>query len=79
MTDTKGKNRLIINIPAWLLLLIAFVAMPVISFAQDVPCDGTDPYTTCPLDTNVWVLVAIALIAGAFFLYKQRKMQYTKF
>jgi cation transporter-like permease len=78
MTDGKGKARLI-NTPALVVVLIVLILMPVASFAQITdPCAGTDPYTTCPLDTNVWVLVAIALIAGATYLYRQQKMQHTK-
>jgi len=77
MTDSKGKTRLM-NISVLAGLLMAFVLMPVVSSAQDLPCSGNDPYTSnCPLDTNVWALVAMALIAGVFFLYKQQKMQHT--
>lgn len=78
MKGGKGKIRLI-NSPALVVLLMAFVLMPAASSAQDLPCSGTDPYSTnCPLDTNVWLLVAIALIAGTFFLYRQQKMQQNK-
>jgi len=54
-------------------LLAALILMPAASFAQDLPCDGNDPYGNCPLDTSVWILAAIALVAGAVFLFKQQK------
>lgn len=57
-------------------LLAVLTFMPAISFAQDLPCNGDDPYGPCPLDTNVWILASIALFAGAVFLYKQQKPQH---
>lgn len=78
MIDGKGKFRLI-NSVTLVVLLVAFVSAPITSFAQDLPCSGNDPYeSNCPLDTNVWFLAAIALVAGAFFLYKQQKIQHEK-
>ncbi len=44
-------------------VIFLLTVTPLISKAQDLPCDGTDPYTTCPLDS--WVLVAV-VIAGLF-------------
>lgn len=79
MIDGKGKFRLINNIAAPIVLLTALLLAPMASFAQDLPCSGNDPYeSNCPLDTNVWLLAAIALVAGAVFLYKQQKIQHKK-
>ena len=52
--------------------------MPAASFAQDLPCNGDDPYGNCPLDTGVWILATIALFAGAAFLYRQQKAQHNR-
>jgi len=46
-------------------------------FAQGTPCgdsgDPDDP-TTCPLDTGVWVLVAMILIFSTMHLYRAQNM-----
>ena len=60
------------------ILLTVFILMPAASFAQDLPCGGDDPFGTCPLDTNIWALAGIALLAGAAFICKQQKPQHTK-
>jgi hypothetical protein len=62
--------------------IIAFTGMlllPNLLFAQGnegcgVGQDPTDPYTTCPLDTWVWVLVIGAVIFGAVKLNQKRKV-----
>jgi hypothetical protein len=55
-------------------LVTSLGLMPVMSFAQDLPCSGDDPYeTNCPLDTYVWIMAFAALIAGAVIIYKQQK------
>ena len=59
-------------------VLLAFILMPAASFAQDLPCGGDDPYGSCPLDTNVWILAGIAVLAGTVFLYKQQKALHNK-
>ncbi len=75
MMSGKGKLHLKKKTYVLTILLAAFILMPAISFAQDLPCNGDDPFGNCPLDTNVWVMVIIALFAGAIFLYKQQKAQ----
>jgi hypothetical protein len=73
MTSGKGKFS-ILNKVAFLAILVTGLAlMPVISFAQDLPCGGDDPYESCPLDTYVWIMAFAALIAGAVIIYKQQK------
>jgi hypothetical protein len=41
--------------------------------AQVLPCDGTDPDATCPLDTWVIALVVISSAFAAFTLLKKKK------
>jgi len=54
--------------------VLSFVLTPAISKAQDLPCDGLDPYdTNCPLDTWVILLVAVAGVFAAFHLYRKQK------
>jgi hypothetical protein len=43
------------------------------SFAQGLPCDGTDPDAVCPLDTWVVVFAGAALIFAAVRLYRKQK------
>jgi hypothetical protein len=71
----KGKFISIYKIAAFIVLSGGLLFLPLMSSAQDLPCDGSDPYDTdCPLDTWVWVLAAIALIFGAIQLYRQQKI-----
>ena len=58
-----------------LLLTLGLIISPAISFAQDPdnPCDGTDPFSDCPLDTWVIVLAAIALIGTTIYLHRKQK------
>ena len=76
----SGKGRSGSTKKAYFLavLLIGFMLMPAASFAQDLPCNGDDPYGNCPLDTGVWILATIALFAGAAFLYRQQKAQHNR-
>jgi hypothetical protein len=58
-----------------LTLIFAFILSPVFCFAQtdpDNPCDGSDPFADCPLDTWVIVLAVIALIATTLYLYRKQ-------
>ena len=49
---------------------------PGITRAQDIPCDGSDPFSApCPLDTYVWVLAIVAVALGAVYIYRQQKLQ----
>jgi len=45
----------------------------VLSFAQGLPCGGTDPDEVCPLDTWVMVLAVIAFVYTAVHLYRKQK------
>jgi LPXTG-motif cell wall-anchored protein len=61
---------------ALLTLTFAFILSPVFCFAQtdpDNPCDGSDPFADCPLDTWVIVLAGIALLATTLYLHRKRK------
>ncbi|HWZ03224.1 MAG TPA: hypothetical protein VNX40_06395 [Mucilaginibacter sp.] len=54
--------------------LVLFILNSSVLFAQPgEPCGGTDPDATCPLDTWVIVLAIIALIFGAYHLYRKQK------
>jgi hypothetical protein len=63
------------------LFAVAFLTfLPFLLFAQTgpPPCDpsGTegDPYTdTCPLDSWVWVLVILAIVAVTYQTFRKRK------
>jgi hypothetical protein len=75
MISGIGKLRKVYFLTA---LLAAFTLFPAVTFAQDLPCGGDDPYGNCPLDTNVWILAGIALLAGVWFIFKQQKPRRTK-
>jgi len=63
-----------LNIIYSLLIALFFIAAPVIGKAQDLPCDGQDPFdNNCPLDTWVIVLVIIAGIFTAIRLHRKQK------
>ena len=69
-------NKKINNLFRSFLVLLTTVSMPSIAFAQDeTPGDGCDPYDGCyvPLDTWVFVLVAIAFIYAVYHLHKKQK------
>jgi len=60
-----------------LLWVIFFMLTPVLSFAQDTgppPCNDADPTSDpCPLDSWVWVLVALTIIAVTYQTLHKRK------
>ena len=58
----------------FLILLFCFTMLSTLTYAQEIPCDPDDP-TGCatPLDTWIYVLVAIAL----YFAYRQLQKQKT--
>jgi hypothetical protein len=59
-----------------LLLILNSVAL----FAQPgEPCMGTDPDSTCPLDTWVMVLAIAAVVFATIHLYRKRSRQAAKF
>jgi len=53
--------------------LLGMVCCPSFLLAQDLPCDGNDPYSTCPLDGWVWLLGSIAVIFAVIHLYRKKK------
>lgn len=59
-------------------ILAGTILLPAFSFAQggDLPCGGDDPTTSvpCPLDTWVWVLVALAMVFGAIYMQRSQKV-----
>jgi hypothetical protein len=73
MVRFKFSNKPLLFI---VLLTGGLLLLPGITQAQDIPCDGSDPFSApCPLDTYVWVLAIIALILGAVYLHRQQKLQ----
>lgn len=66
-----------------LLLLLAIIALPLFTFADPGgSCNLVDPITgeclDTPLDSYVWIIFTLALIAGVYFLYKKQKQTYSK-
>jgi hypothetical protein len=54
-------------------VVLLFMVNVAALYAQPTePCEGTDPDTTCPLDTWVIVLAFIALIFTVIHLYRKR-------
>jgi len=47
---------------------------PLLDDDLDLPCGGTDPYATCPLDTGTFLLVIAGLSFGAYAAYQNNKM-----
>jgi len=75
-------NRININYIKFSGVLMCFILLPALSFAQvSEGCgfggdnDPTGGNTQCPLDTWVWVLVVAAAIFGAIKLYAHKKEQ----
>jgi hypothetical protein len=58
MMDCKRR----FNKAFFLLITGIFIMLPIMGKAQDLPCDGTDPYTTCPLDSWVTVVIKVKLL-----------------
>jgi len=76
--DIKAKfiNKATIVITACTGMLL----LPNLLFAQGnegcgIGQDPTDPYTACPLDTWVWVLVIGAIIFGAIKLNRKKALK----
>jgi hypothetical protein len=69
MMDCKRR----FNKAFFLLITGIFIMLPIMGKAQDLPCDGTDPYTTCPLDSWVTVLVVLAGLFTPLHLHRKQK------
>jgi hypothetical protein len=67
----KNINRFKAFVFASVLILLCF---PSVIFAQDLPCEGGDPFSSpCPLDTWVIVLAVIAAVFAGIHLYRKQK------
>ena len=71
---TRDKFNFNYKTISFVILTVASLLNPFISYAQDLPCGGDDPYESCPLDTWVWVLAITALVFGAVYIYRQQKI-----
>ncbi len=60
------------KLKAGLGILILTLMSVVTANAQGLPCGGTDPDATCPLDTWVIVLVVAASLFAAYTLYRRQ-------
>jgi len=61
-----------VKVFSWALLLL--ILNTAVLYAQPgEPCGGTDPDSTCPLDTWVIVLAAIAVIFAVSRLHRKQK------
>lgn len=60
---------------ALLTLTLGFIISPAICLAQDPdnPCNGTDPFSDCPIDSWVIFLAGIALVATTLYLHRKQK------
>ena len=72
VTNNNRSMRIKIFCGAFLLLMLNVMAL----YAQPgEPCGGTDPDATCPLDTWVIVLAAVAVAFAAFHLARKQRLQ----
>jgi hypothetical protein len=55
------------------LSVFALLMFSAVVHAQTLPCGGTDPDATCPIDSWVIVLVAAASFFAAYTLLKRKK------
>ncbi|MGZ3944177.1 MAG: hypothetical protein ACXVJB_04500 [Mucilaginibacter sp.] len=53
--------------------LLVLLMLSATVHAQTLPCGGTDPDATCPIDSWVIVLVAGASFFAAYTLFKRKK------
>jgi len=53
-------------------VLILTLISVVTASAQGLPCGGSDPDATCPLDTWVVALVVAASLFAAYTLYRKQ-------
>jgi len=76
MICAKAFYHLKQRVVVLLTLTIGLVISPAICFAQDPdnPCDGTDPFADCPLDSWVIALFSITLLSATLYLYRKQKV-----
>jgi hypothetical protein len=55
------------------LVILLMVSIVKVHAQGGLPCGGTDPDATCPLDTWVIVLVIISSAFAAFTLFRKKK------
>jgi len=60
------------KLKATLSVLILTLISTIAAHAQGLPCGGSDPDATCPLDTWVIVLVVAASFFAAYTLYRRQ-------
>ncbi|MES2426484.1 MAG: hypothetical protein V4560_05900 [Bacteroidota bacterium] len=76
MMCAKAYNLIKQRSVVLLTLTLGLILSPYICLAQtdpDNPCDGTDPFADCPIDTWVIALFAIALLLATLYLYSKQK------
>jgi tryptophan-rich sensory protein len=39
--------------------------------------EGPDPPPAAPIDNHIWILIALAILIGIYFLYKRKKENVT--
>lgn len=73
-TDYQSKRNLYLIKIGGLFTAIMLLCNGVVS-AQDLPCEGDDPYDGCvtPLDTYIYIIAFIALAYGVWYLHKNKK------
>jgi hypothetical protein len=54
-------------------VIVLLIISTLSTYAQTLPCNGSDDDGTCPLDTWVILLVAFVSIFVAFRLYRRKK------
>jgi len=53
--------------------IVTLLLINAVSYAQTLPCGGTDPDATCPIDSWVILLVAGASTFAIYTLLKRKK------
>ncbi|GGH19530.1 hypothetical protein [Mucilaginibacter phyllosphaerae] len=57
-------------------VIFCLMIVPQLAMAQidDPPCGGDDPYgTDCPVDSGLWILVALGIILGIYSINHSKK------
>ena len=65
---------MVMKLKVWFSVVILLLVSIIKVHAQNVlPCGGTDPDATCPLDTWVMVLALASSAFAAFTLFRRKK------